>query len=98
MKIKPLGFQWSCQKDWGGKYKINESPDNIEIYHKKTYEEGGARRLLSIERMAGELFTEEDMQQLPYSKHIVLKGNGYTYFTLVLSDVQNSPDEKLSKE
>jgi hypothetical protein len=39
------------------------------------------------------LITEEDMRQEPVRQHIVLQGNGYTYFTRQPSDLQCPPDD-----
>lgn len=99
-KNEALGFSLKFPADWEDKYIIEESEDNISIFSKKVYEsDNGGGLLLSIERQIGELITEEDMLQAPVGQHIILQGNGYTYFTRIPSDVQYPPDdEELSHE
>lgn len=99
-KNETLGFSLEFPRDWKDKYIIEESADNISIFSKKIYENyNGAGRLLTIERVIGELITQEDMQQAPVGQQIVLRGNGYTYFTIEPSDVQYPPgDAELSKD
>ena len=94
-KNEILGFSLKFPSDWKDKYIIKESVDDISIFNKKVYENyNGAGRLLTIERVTGELITKEDMQQAPVGGQIILQGNGYTYFTIEPSDVQYPPDDK----
>lgn len=99
-KNETLGFSLKFPRDWKDKYIIKESVDGISIINKKIYENyNGAGRLLTIERVTGELITQEDMQQAPVGQQIILQGNGYTYFTREPSDVQYPPDnEELSSD
>ena len=99
-KNETLGFSLEFPRDWKDKYIIEESVDNIFIFNKKVYEnDNKAGRLLTIERVTGELITKEDMQQAPVGEQIILQGNGYTYFTIEPSDVQYPPDnEELSSD
>lgn len=91
---KTLGFSLKFPKDWKEKYIIKESVDGISIFNKKIYENyNGAGRLLTIERVTGELITKEDMRQAPVGQQIILQGNGYTYFTSMPSDVEYPPDD-----
>lgn len=92
---KTLGFSLEFPKEWKDKYIIVEETDSIEIYSKKVYEKyKGLGWLFTINRLTGELITEEDMRQAPAGQQIVLQGNGYTYFIRSSSDVQCPPDDK----
>lgn len=88
-----LGFSLIIPGAWKDKYIIEEAPDEISIFNKKIYENYGLGRLIIIERAVGELITQEDMQQAPVGQQIILRGNGYTYFTVETSDVQYPPDD-----
>lgn len=92
---KTLGFSLQFPKDWRDKYIVEEADNNIAIYCKKVYEKyKGLGLLFTINRMTGELITEEDMRREPVRQQIVLQGNGYTYFTRQPSDMQYPPDDK----
>lgn len=83
------GLSIGFPSEWKDKYMIEESEGNITVYCKKVYEKyPGVGLLFSIERMVGELITQEDMQQEAVPQQIVLQGNGYTYFTRLPTDVQ----------
>lgn len=94
-----LGFSLQFPADWQDKYIIEETDTNITLFNKKIYEEVGGGLLFTIERMIGELVTEADMKEAPVSQQIILQGNGYTFFTVMPSDVQYPVDNKeLSRE
>lgn len=92
-----LGFSIGFPKEWEDRYIVHEIDNGITVISKRNSEFGGS--LFSIERLVGELITEEDMEQSPVEEEIILKGNGYTYIVRYASDVQFSPeDEELSNE
>lgn len=98
-KNETLGFSLQFPADWQDKYIIEETDTNITLFNKKIYEEVGGGLLFTIERMIGELVTEADMNEAPVSQQIILQGNGYTFFTVMPSDVQYPVDNKeLSRE
>ena len=84
-----FGLSIVFPSEWKGKYVINESEGSIAVYSKKVNEKyPGVGLLFTIERIIGELITQEDMDQEPVPQQIILQGNGYTYFTRQPSDVQ----------
>lgn len=92
-----LGFSISFPKEWKDRYIIKEIDNRIEVSSKKNFEFGGL--LFTIERLIGELITEEDIERSPSKEVIILKGNGYTYIVRYPSDMQYPPDnEELIKE
>lgn len=94
---KDLGFSIGFPKEWEDRYIIEETDNGIAVISKKNHEFGGL--LFGIERLVGELITEEDVEQSPAKEEIILKGNGYTYIARYASDIQYSPDDEvLSKE
>lgn len=95
-----LGLSIGFPSEWKDKYLIEESEENISVFCKKVYEKyPGGGLLFTIERMIGELITQEDMKQEPVSQQIILQGNGYTYFTRQPSDVQYPlNDQEVSNE
>lgn len=92
-----LGFSLKFPKEWKDRYTVEEKDNRIEVFSKKNHEFGGL--LFSIERLIGELITEEDMKYSPVREEMILKGNGYTYIVRYPSDMQYSlDDEKLNQE
>ncbi len=90
-----LGLSIGFPSEWKERYVIKESEGSIEVFSKKVYEKyPGGGLLFTIERMIGELITQEDMQQAPVPQQIILKGNGYTYFTRQPSDIQYPLDDQ----
>lgn len=95
-----LGFSLKFPEDWDGRYVVKESESSVSFFSKRVHDAyPNFGRLFTIERMIGELVTEEDMQQAPVPGKIVARGNGYTYFVRFPSDVQYPPDdEELSRD
>lgn len=92
-----LGFSIGFPKGWEDRYILEEIDNGITVISKRNSEFGGL--LFSIERLVGELITEEDMEQAPSSEVIILQGNGYTYIVRYPSDMQYPPDDvELSEE
>lgn len=82
---------------WNDKYLTESSENTLNFYSKNNKEYGGL--LFSIERLVGELITEEDIEQAPQGQRILLQEKGYTYILRMPSDVQYSLDkDKLHKE
>lgn len=99
-KNENLGFSLEFPESWNNRYIIKESEDSIYIYSKEVYNSAyGMGRLFTIQRQTGELITEEDIREGPVPIKILLKGNGYTYFSISVTDVQYpSNDKALSNE
>lgn len=97
-----LGLRMEAPGEWEGNCVIEEGENSIFVFGKAIYESEkfpGGGLLFSVERMTGELVTEEDMRQAPVRQRIILQGNGYTYIERMPSDVQYPPgDEALSGE
>ncbi len=95
-----LGLSIGFPSEWKDKYVIKESEGSIAVFSKKVYEKyPGGGLLFTIERMIGELISQEDMQQEPVPQQIILQGNGYTYFTRQSSDMQYLlNDQEVSNE
>lgn len=89
-----LGFSLKLPLNWENNYMVREADHQVAFYSKKVNEKSGGGVLFTIERMTGELVTQEDMQQAPVGKQIILQGNGYTYFARMPSDVQYPPNDK----
>lgn len=95
-----LGFSVRFPEDWKGRYVVKESEGSVSFFSKRVHDAyPNFGRLFTIERMIGELVTEEDMEQAPVPGKIVARGNGYTYLVRFPSDVQYLPgDEQLSRD
>ncbi len=96
-KSEELNFSVEIPHEWNKKYIIEGYENGVNFYSLNNREYGGL--LCSIERLVGELITEEDINQAPVSEKIILQENGYTYILRMPSDVQFSLDNnKLTKE
>lgn len=95
-----LGLSIEFPYEWKDKYVIEESEENNTVFYKKSYEKyPGSGLLFTIERIIGELITQEDIQQEPVPQQIIMQGNGYTYFTRLPTDVQYPlNDQEVSNE
>ncbi|TJX15380.1 hypothetical protein E9840_03000 [Tissierella creatinini] len=92
-----LNFSVEIPKQWEGKFIAEDYEKGVNFYSKNNKDYGGL--LCSIERLVGELISQEDLDQAPVSQKILLKDNGYTYILRMPSDVQFALDNnKLKKE
>lgn len=92
-----LNISLVIPQEWNKKHIAESSENTVNFYNKSNKEYGG--HLCSIERLVGELITEEDMKQAPVGQRIILQENGYTYILRMPSDVQSDlNNDKLHKE
>lgn len=92
-----FNFSLEIPSQWKDKYITEDYENGVNFYSKNNRDFGGL--VFSIERLVGELITEEDMEQAPVSQKILLQENGYTYILRMPSDVQFALDNnKLKKE
>ena len=81
--------------DWEERYLVSESETELSVFCRSVSESvPGSGLLFSIDRQTGELITEEDVLQQPTPGEILFKGNGYTYFLRMPSDVQYPAEEE----
>lgn len=92
-----LNFSLDIPGQWKDKYTTETYENGVNFYSINNKDYGGL--LCSIERLVGELISQEDMNQAPVSQKILLQENGYSYILRMPSDVQFSIDnKKLQKE
>lgn len=92
-----LNFSVEIPHQWSEKYIVEGYENGVNFYSLNNRDYGGL--LCSIERLVGELITEEDIKQAPVSQKIILQANGYTYISRLPSDVEYALDnDKLKKE
>ena len=90
-----LGFKMEFPKECLDQYFVKEHDNSIGIFSYKVKKNSDfAGRVFSIDRMVGELITEEDLSNHPMPLKIVEQANGYTYILRKPSDVQYPPDNK----
>lgn len=89
-----IGMALSFPIDWKNQCIVNETENGINVYHKETYEKYTETGLLfSIDRVVGELITDEDFSQDPAPQKILLQGNGYTFLLKMPTDIQYPLDD-----
>lgn len=89
-----LGFKIYIPYTWKGKVNIEEIDNTVYFNHINRNDKSQKPMLFGIERLEGELITDEDIAQGPTPKKIIMKDSGYTFLLTTPSDIQYDPEDK----